>query len=442
MIDHRAEAIRFEAYQSLATRGSEYIDLLESGEAFEEETLQLKSDLYKTIKILKALEFQDRLEDAEYNRLLYCLIDISKINEFPTAPILGNNKKPNISIDTVPGSDGGTGQQGIQGDAFFHVANDINLSAAVIDAVEAFGTYTDINPYTASVLIDSRTPAQQSDTPGIVGDMTRHSIHWNGTSWSDNGIWRGENGEAGDSPEMRVNGGFIQWKLSQASTWINLLATSSLIGPQGIQGIQGIQGLTGAAGLRGWSGQLLLTTRPSDGALILQLNWINGQGGQPAGQSQYLTSAGTLTNIIDFAANIKGTDAPPRLFFSSGFQNSKANISFNFGATEVNLLNRIITNSSGQSRKLKIIAWVGVAEDDNIEACMMRIRVGGVTGTELMSGFDRVDNGGRPNWQRFRLEYTDTVGNGVSRNYFFTMQQLFGGAMWRTNAYMEIFSID
>ena len=442
MIDYRDQSIRFEAYKSLATRGSEFIDLLESGEAFEEDTLQLRSDLHKTVKILKALEFGDRLETNEYNRLLYCLIDISKINEFPTAPILRNNKKPNIAIETIVGQTGGVGQKGDKGDGFFHVQDDITLTAALIATVEGDINYTSIAPYTASVLTDARSPAEQSDTPGIVGDMTRHSIHWNGVAWSDNGIWAGEDG---DNIELRVDSGFIQWKLTQASTWINLVALSAITGPTGATGATGgtgATGATGARGFRGWSGQLVAQTRPGDGALVLQLQWIGGESTIPPGNNNYLTSSGTLTTNINSAARINGVDAPARIFINGGVQDSKTNISFNFGTSEILLRTRNITNNSGFTRFIKIVAWVGISEDDNTEGFIMRIRRDGISGTELMSSFDRVDNGGVPNWQRFRVEYTDSIGNGSTRNYAFTLQQIFGDAMRRTDSYMEIYTLD
>lgn len=56
----------------------------------------------------------------------------------------------------------------------------------------------------------------------------------------------GQPGADGASPEMRVSGGWIQWKLSNSDTWNNLILVADLIGPQGIQGIPGLDGFDGA----------------------------------------------------------------------------------------------------------------------------------------------------------------------------------------------------
>lgn len=64
----------------------------------------------------------------------------------------------------------------------------------------------------------------------------------------------GTNGTNGAAVEMRVSGGWIQWKLTTSSTWINLISVASITGPQGIQGIQGVKGDTGAVGPQGVAG--------------------------------------------------------------------------------------------------------------------------------------------------------------------------------------------
>lgn len=61
-------------------------------------------------------------------------------------------------------------------------------------------------------------------------------------------------GEDGREIELRVSGGYIQWRYVGSSSWYNLIATSTLIGPQGPQGPQGDTGPQGPQGVRGESG--------------------------------------------------------------------------------------------------------------------------------------------------------------------------------------------
>jgi len=90
----------------------------------------------------------------------------------------------------LAGAPGANGEAGI---ALIHTESDITLNDAKVTAVES-GSYTPQNPYSASVLNDSRSnlivPAALS------GSMVGKSISWNGTSWFNNGTWRGGNGPA------------------------------------------------------------------------------------------------------------------------------------------------------------------------------------------------------------------------------------------------------
>lgn len=61
-------------------------------------------------------------------------------------------------------------------------------------------------------------------------------------------------GEDGREIELRVSGGYIQWRYVGSSSWYNLIATSTLIGPQGPQGPQGDTGPQGPQGVPGESG--------------------------------------------------------------------------------------------------------------------------------------------------------------------------------------------
>lgn len=61
----------------------------------------------------------------------------------------------------------------------------------------------------------------------------------------------GEGG--GGAMEMRVSGGFVQWRNGPDAAWQNLIAVSAITGPAGPQGIQGIQGIPGTPGAAGAS---------------------------------------------------------------------------------------------------------------------------------------------------------------------------------------------
>lgn len=86
------------------------------------------------------------------------------------------------------------GDVGDPGKALVHLEHDINLTDAKVTAVQS-GGYTIRDPYSASVLNDTRTsfsiPAQLS------GSKVDHSISYDGTNWFDNGIWRGPSGPTG-----------------------------------------------------------------------------------------------------------------------------------------------------------------------------------------------------------------------------------------------------
>ena len=61
-------------------------------------------------------------------------------------------------------------------------------------------------------------------------------------------------GEDGREIELRVSGGYIQWRYVGSSSWYNLIATSTLIGPQGPRGPQGDTGPQGPQGVPGEAG--------------------------------------------------------------------------------------------------------------------------------------------------------------------------------------------
>lgn len=56
------------------------------------------------------------------------------------------------------------------------------------------------------------------------------------------------------TPELRVDSGYIQWRVGQDSEWQNLLALSELKGETGLPGATGTTGQTGTTGLQGETG--------------------------------------------------------------------------------------------------------------------------------------------------------------------------------------------
>ncbi len=86
------------------------------------------------------------------------------------------------------------GEKGDTGPALIHNEHDIVLDEAKIAAVVG-GIWTPAAPYSASVLSDNR--GDMSNPPALLGSKVGHSITYNGTSWFDNGIWRGPTGAQG-----------------------------------------------------------------------------------------------------------------------------------------------------------------------------------------------------------------------------------------------------
>lgn len=324
MIDSRKDSVIYQAYNFLVDGSADLVDLVEDGGLYTEEATNLFKRLSSVRQLLKITEDRFNLSVEQWNTVIYTLIELAELNDFPASPILLIPKKPSIVVQTIPGTAGANGLKGDQGDAFRFTEADITLDQAKIDAIVALGTYTPLSPYNASVLLDNRTAPQQGDTPGIVGEMTRHVISYRGVTlgWQDAGIWKS------DEIELRVDSQNLQWKPVSEAVWNTIFDLSTLqgaVGPQGPQGLQGLPGIdgasgadgvdgtpgatgaTGATGNRGWSPSLAVVNRSSDNGEVLQLTWTNGQGSPPAGNGQYLTTSG-LTSNIDNAVNIKGTD--------------------------------------------------------------------------------------------------------------------------------------
>jgi len=151
-----------------------------------------------------------------------------------------------VNLTGAAGPQGDPGLDGDTGKALIHIEDDITLDEAKVIAVEG-GAWTPQDPYAASVFADSRS--NQGLPAPLAGSMVGHSIAYDGTSWYDNGIWRGPQGVTGAT------------------------------GPTGPQGPTGPAGATGPAGPAGADGRTVqVFTGPSTpGGTIFEGDvWLPG----------------------------------------------------------------------------------------------------------------------------------------------------------------------
>lgn len=105
-----------------------------------------------------------------------------------------------IGVTGDPGADGNDGTVGI---ALIHTESDITLDEGKVSTVQG-GSWTPQAPWSASVQSDIRSP---NTTPsGISGLMDKNSISYNGTVWSNNGRWVGQDGTNGTNGTNGTDG--------------------------------------------------------------------------------------------------------------------------------------------------------------------------------------------------------------------------------------------
>lgn len=126
-----------------------------------------------------------------------------------------------------------SGVIGLQGKAFIHTEPNITLTQAKITAVQA-GVWSPQAPWSASVLNDFRDSSELVATTGIQGNMGGNSIAYDGTTWYNNGQWRGPAGSTGAQ------------------------GPAGSTGPQGAAGPAGATGSQGPAGPAGADASLIL----------------------------------------------------------------------------------------------------------------------------------------------------------------------------------------
>lgn len=107
------------------------------------------------------------------------------------------------------GSDGTDGDDGVAGDALIHSEYDITLDEAKVTSIQG-GAWTPQAPWSASVQNDDRT--NQNSPSGIIGPQDKNSITYNGTVWSNNGRWVGQDGTDavdGNTPYIQTGNWWI-----------------------------------------------------------------------------------------------------------------------------------------------------------------------------------------------------------------------------------------
>lgn len=116
MIVNQLDIIRYQAQRKLVDLGVANHFEYEEGKIAEEE---LERGL-SIIDLLKALEYSEFLTNEEIENILYCLIEIAEINEFPAAPTLSVAQRPDILVG-VPGPKGDQGETGPSGEGNINI---------------------------------------------------------------------------------------------------------------------------------------------------------------------------------------------------------------------------------------------------------------------------------------------------------------------------------
>lgn len=135
-----------------------------------------------------------------------------------------------------------SGAQGAIGKAFIHLESNINLTDAKVTAVVA-GVWTAQNPWSASVSNDTRVSF--TIPAALSGNMSGHSIAYDGISWYDNGSWTGPMGATGSTGAAGATG------ITGAAGPTGPTGPTGLTGPTGPVGPQGNIGPIGPQGPAG-----------------------------------------------------------------------------------------------------------------------------------------------------------------------------------------------
>jgi len=192
--------------------------------------------------------------------------------------------------------------KGDVGKALIHTEHDIVLNETNM-AIIASGVWSPEDPYSASIIADSRS--NLASPASLSGNKTGHSISYNGTVWSDNGIWRGPTGGPGSPGTPGANGATVTGgtRIRQGPYVYN----SEILGTLG--GISGIPAFYGHAYLGvafstsleiGWKVKLEFTAQCRGHNFPATVRYIL-QRSDNAGVS-WITVPGAPAPVFDFRA--------------------------------------------------------------------------------------------------------------------------------------------
>lgn len=112
-IDIREQSILYQSYKWLGDKGADLVDSISEGNYLDDDNQELLSNLSLVKTLLKTTNYKNSLEDNEYNKILYSLISLTKINNFPAYPSIQKTDKPSIVL--LKGDKGDMGDVGATG---------------------------------------------------------------------------------------------------------------------------------------------------------------------------------------------------------------------------------------------------------------------------------------------------------------------------------------
>jgi hypothetical protein len=165
---------------------------------------------------------------------------------------------------------------------------------------EAIADYLAENPIEGAVINDDATSESSVWSSAKTAEEISSVSGTPGEPGAD-----GADGADGESPELRVSDGYIEWKYPSDSTWTQLVSLEDITGPAGANGSNGADGSDGADGADGESPELRVDSGyiewkyPSDEAWsqLVSLDDITGPQG-PQGEKGEKGEDGTGVTIL------------------------------------------------------------------------------------------------------------------------------------------------
>jgi len=199
----------------------------------------------------------------------------------------------------LTGGTGGTGGTGDRGESFNIDHHYTSFDESSVTAVEAAGA-TPENVYIVTIYVDDRT--NKTTPAGISGDMSKHVVMYNGTTWFDWGIFIGGTGGTGAQGLTGATG-------ATGDTGSTGDIGETLTGGTGATGATGATGDIGPAGATGGTGDI----GPAGGITGLK----SGNQSIGSGVSTIAVTFGEAFEDNDYAIScvlINTTDGSPSLY--------------------------------------------------------------------------------------------------------------------------------